>query len=508
MTRIDRSTSAHGSTNASAKTGSGRGASQSPASGRQLGYSGADTVESARRSTPAQRSTEPRADRFGRMFPALPPLDASPEAIAALASAMVDDGDNDNPRIPAGYTYLGQFIDHDITFDATPSSRTLVDPTQIQNFRTPALDLDNLYGGGPTTHPHLYQRRDPRLLALGMCKESVDLKGRPKLPAMPNDLPRTADHVALVGDPRDDENLIVAQTHVAFADFHNHVVQTTNATFEEARRITTWHYQWIVLHDFLPRLCGEDVIADILSNGRKFFLFDRTPYMPVEFASAAYRLGHSMVRQTYDYNRLFGPRTPETPRLTPATLPILFAFTGASSNGKAMPLPSHWSIDWRRFYDLGGGVPLNLSRKLDPYIPSALHNLPPMKMSLAQLNLARGVRMGLPSGQAVARAMGMTPLTPDEVAQGSAGAVAKQHDLVEETPLWFYVLQEASVRENGLKLGPVGARIVAEVFIGLLQADKNAFADGWQPTMGAVAGQFAMADMLRAVGKLNPIGDG
>lgn len=444
------------------------------------------------------------------MFPQLKPLVSKPEALAALASAMLDSAGEDNPDIPAGYTYLGQLIDHDITFDATPSSRVAVDPNQLPNNRTPAFDLDNLYGGGPTTHQFLYQRQDPRLLALGMCKESVDLKGRPKIPAIANDLPRTSEHFAIIGDPRDDENLIVAQTHVALADFHNHVVTSQNVSFEEARRITTWHYQWIVLHDFATRLCGADVIADVIQNGRKFFHFEGAPYMPVEFATAAYRLGHSMVRQDYDYNRLFGPKSPETPRLAPATLPILFAFTGASANGKAVPLPSHWAIDWRRFYPLGAEVPLNMSRKLDPYIVPALHNIPPMKMNLAHLNLMRGVRMGLPSGQDVARAMGLEPLTPAEIGQGPAGAAATEHGLAEATPLWFYILQEAAVRCDGRKLGPLGARIVAEVFVGLLEADRSSFLardPSWTPTLGAQAGVFTMADMLKTVSKLNPIGD-
>ncbi len=462
------------------------------------------------------QSKEPRPDRFGRLFPDLPALQVSPEALKALAEVMVVPEGEDlmNREIPAGYTYLGQFIDHDITLDATPSSRTPQDPTRLQNFRTPAFDLDNVYGGGPVTHPHFYQRKDPRLLTLGMCKESRDAPGRPDLPAMPKDLPRNSEHYAVIGDPRDDENVVVGQVHVALAEFHNKVVTALDVPFDEARRITTWHYQWIALHDFATRICGKDVIADVLAHGRKHFTFERAPFMPVEFSVAAFRFGHSMVRQTYDYNRLFGPKTDERlPRLSPASLPILFAFTGASGNGKGVPLASHWAIDWRRWFDVGEAVPnggeFNVSHKLDPYLVPALHKLPG-GMNLAMLNLARGVRMQLPSGQGVARAMGIAPLTPEEVAEGPAGAVAMSQGLASETPLWFYILQEARVRYGGHKLGPVGARIVAEVFVGLLQGDPDSFLakdPNWQPTLGATPGQFTMADMLKYVGNLNPIGD-
>ena len=146
----------------------------------------------------------------------------------------------------------------------------------------------------------------------------------------------------MIGDPRNDENLIVAQTHLAFLKFHNRVMDTLpqgagnsgdeDRPFGRARRTVRWHYQWLVLNDFLPRVLDRAVLNDIRNNGRRFYDFDAAPFggrpfMPLEFSVAAYRLGHSMVRETYDYNRTFNGLGP--PALSDATLGLLFAFTGS-----------------------------------------------------------------------------------------------------------------------------------------------------------------------------------
>ena len=266
----------------------------------------------------------PDPGKFGRMFPEDP---SQPEdsKLEALAAAMKDEAANpvsvdrdggelkvdrgDNPRVPAGFTYLGQFIDHDITLDLTALGPRQEDPNATRNFRTPRLDLDALYGLGPDGSPYLYERRRAAPNApLGPPGPNF-LLGKNRTMDVPagefqNDLPRNSQGCALIGDHRNDENLIVAQTHLAFLKFHNMVVaQLTdrstppNLVFAEARRIVTWHYQWIVLYDFLERLTEEGIVATILENGRKFYRFETTPYMPVEFSGAAYRLGHSMVRE-------------------------------------------------------------------------------------------------------------------------------------------------------------------------------------------------------------------
>jgi hypothetical protein len=457
--------------------------------------------------------------QFGRLFPNLWPLNASDDALTALGNSMIeppgskDDPALDNPAgVPAGYTYLGQFIDHDITFDTTTLPEIRVDPLAIHNFRTPKLDLDSLYGTGPGTQPYIYERTassaGPRFL-IGSTQGTPDVSA-----TFPNDLARNDQKFALIGDPRNDENLIVAQTHLAFLKFHNKIIDTLGVDFDEARRIVTWHYQWIVLHDFLPRVLDPAVLSDVIDHGRDFYLFALDAYIPVEFAIAGYRLGHSMVREDYDYNRVFGDPAHSGPgHITDATLNLLFQFTGFSSGGTRMPVPSNWIIDWRRFYDLPrpAGIPLNISRRLDPFLTPQMHKLgPPPGFSLAVRNLIRGSRNGLPSGQAVAATLHLPALTPAEIATGSDGAVAAAQNLLEATPLWYYILKEADVKGGGAHLGPVGSRLVAEVFVGLLEGDARSFlsqAPEWKPTLpGANFGHFTMADLLTFVGEINPIG--
>ena len=232
--------------------------------------------------------------------------------------------------------------------------------------------------------------------------------------------------------------------------------------------------------------------------------------MPVEFSAAAYRLGHSMVRQKYNHNRFF----------TDADFGLLFLFTGKSGEiagevGGFPTLPSNWIIDWNQFYQFGGNAPSNLSRKLDPFMSPSLHTLPGeagRAANLAFRNLKRGVNLGLPSGQDVAKAMRVSVLTPDEIATGADGAVAARHNLHKKTPLWYYILKEAEQRGGGDRLGPVGCRIIAEVFLGLVHGDHESFLwqrANWQPELpSAQPGTFTMADLLTFVGDLNPLGDG
>ncbi len=459
---------------------------------------------------------------FGRMFGALPPLRAADDRLFNLAQALTsttpDDPAGDNPNVPAGFTYLGQFIDHDITLDLTSLGESEIDPTGVHNFRTPGLDLDCLYGLGPSIHPFAY---DGDLFVIGETN-STPGGGDPSVPpSQPFDLPRGPNGRALIGDPRNDENLVVAQTHLAFLRFHNKVVaelnsgnlqkiDSTRPVFEAARQLVIWHYHWIVLHDFLPRIIRQDVLDDVLQNGRRFFLYELEPFMPVEFSGAAYRLGHSMVRAVYDYNRVFTPAGG-----IPATLELLFRFSGGSGDG--VPIPSDWIIDWRRFHEVDSSVSPGRSRKLDPFVVPALTNLPefqnvpdPRLRSLTFRNLRRGVQLGLPSGQWVARAMGAQPLTPAEIGSGPDGAVAAANGFASESPLWYYILKEAEVQEGSLRLGAVGSRLLAEVFVGLIEGDDGSFMNihpNWTPTIPrANPGTFTMADLLNFTGDVNPIG--
>jgi hypothetical protein len=475
---------------------------------------------------------------FGRMFPQLPPLNIPDAKLQVLADAMMDPDPGsqtgNNPNIPSGFTYFGQFVDHDITLDLTSLGDKEKDPLGIENFRTPSVDLDCVYGLGPDGSPHLYARNPaagnekhgPKLLigkniTVGFGGVTGDFR---------NDLPRSPEGFALIGDHRNDENLLVAQTHLAFLKFHNAVCDMLAGSanpppdiFKEARRIVTWHYQWIVLHDWVDRLTETGTVAKILHNGRRFYRFKRVPYMPVEFSAAAYRLGHSMVREKYPHNKVF--------KL--ADFSQLFDFSGLSGSiiGDLAPnppsgpipvsaLPSNWIIDWRRFHELGdsGGAPVSMTptRKIDPQLAPVLHTLPGSGGNLAFRNLKRGVNLGLPSGQDVATHMKIkNPLTANEIASDSDGSTdgqaAKSQRMHTKTPLWYYILKEAKVRHNGLRLGPVGSTIVSEVFVGLVHGDQNSFLwreKNWKPTLlSATPGDFKMADMLRFVNDINPIGD-
>jgi hypothetical protein len=338
---------------------------------------------------------------------------------------------------------------------------------------------------------------------------------------MPHDLPRNG-QTAIIGDPRNDENLIVAQTHLAFLKFHNRVMmglpqsgskkssksQSGSMSLTKARRLVTWHYQWIVLNDFVARIIDPAVFSDLRLNGRKFYKFKGRPFMPLEFFVAGYRLGHSMIRETYNYNRVFSN---DPGALVVASLGLLFRFTGS---GGGAPIPSNWIIDRRRFFAVGDPKLLNITRKIDTRLIPQLHQLPgftpPEPNSLAVRNLLRGSRVGLPTGQDVAKIMNITPMTPAELTVGTEGSIVRQHGFDKKSPLWFYILKEASLKGGGKRLGPVGSRIVGEVFFGLLQGDPNSFMSKqpkWKPTLPSTTpGNFTMADMLKFVNELNPIG--
>jgi hypothetical protein len=485
-----------------------------------------------------------RAGRFGRMVPELTnPLVVPDDALVELGLAMVDetpdDPAGDNGNMPAGFTYLGQFIDHDITLDTTTLTEVAQDPTGITNFRTPRLDLDSVYGPGPRVQPSLYDRNSPGRAKLLLGKTVVGGRDPRIKPDLPHDLPRNPQGMAIIGDERNDENLLVAQTHVAFLRFHNAIVDHLAGTvadgdlFDASRRAVVDLYQAMVIRDFLMKICDVNVVRSVVEDGRRFFRFETfgdygQPYMPVEFSAAAYRLGHSMVRQNYSHNRVFDP----------TGFNFLFTFTaksggiGKEPSGPLTPpkLPSDWIIDWRRFFDFGAtGVPLNMSRTIDPYLAEELHRIGtpspvPGANSLAVMNLRRGVKMMLPAAQDIAQFMGIAPLTPDQIATaGNDGAIAAKHGLHERTPLWYYILKEAELSSGGQHLGQLGSRIVAETFIGLLQGDPDSLLKrnpDWRIgkdftglVLPGANASFGFSDLLAfaaggtAAGQLSPIDD-
>lgn len=434
--------------------------------------------------------------RFGRMFGNLAPLPASapqPEELGtAMGGGILDD---DNEAIPAGFTYLGQFIDHDIIYDPTSLFEQQIDVNALENFRTPVFELDSLYGSGPAVSSSLYDRQQPGKLLLDEDRE--------------HDLPRNSQGTALIGDPRNDQNLITAQLHLAFIKFHNTVfdialgihdgVQDKNL-FEKTQRLVRWHYQWIIYRKFLPLIVGQEVVDDIVTNGRKFYQWKGYPFIPFEFSIAAYRFGHSQARSIYRINDHLG------------NLPL---FTARPPSGKRQDLRGGRIkkidvLNWKNFFETG--VPptpgaTRASKKIDTNLAGSLQALPSEffpggPSSLAVRTLLRGAARGLPSGQDVAlemaKQMQFEPLTDKEVWSRHPQFKGKP------APLWYYILIEADVRESGRRLGPVGGRIVAEVFLGLLMADQESFLikrPTWRPVLsGEKQDDFTIVDLLKLAG--------
>ncbi|HJU06542.1 MAG TPA: heme peroxidase family protein, partial [Nitrospiraceae bacterium] len=396
------------------------------------------------------------------------------------------------------------FLDHDITFDPTSSLERQQDPESISNFRTPAFELDSVYGSGRAASPHLYDQQSPGAMKLLV----EEIPGTASLPQR-FDLPRNSQNVAIIGDPRNDENLIVSQLHLAFLKFHNAVadrvqaggITNPNDVFDEAQRLVRWHYQWIILHEFLPKTVGESLFQDILTKGRKIYNWHHQPFIPVEFSVAAYRFGHSQVRPGYRANFKGDSSNPFIKFIFDAGLPESTDPDDLRGGKRA----TRRFIDWGTFFDLGDGQ-TKPNKKIDTKLSAPLFHLPGpgTPQSLAQRNLLRHLTFSLPSGQRVAKAMSEEPLPPDDLSD------LKPVGLENKTPLWFYILREADVKGDGKRLGPVGGRIVAEVFIGLLQGDKMSYLNqdpDWEPTLPTAgsAQDFKMADLLRFAGVVHPI---
>jgi Animal haem peroxidase len=482
--------------------------------------------------------------RFGRLFRSLPParfelgdLDTLAEAMTADPEFPEDPDANDpeeNQGITAGYTYFGQFLDHDLTFDPVSSLDRQNDPDSLVDFRTPRFDLDSIYGRGPDDAPFLY-RQDGKRMLLGRRLTGND--DDPHARDVPRNTPAgTEDARALVGDPRNDENVIVSQLQASFLRFHNRVADLMeDASFADIQRAVRWHYQWVVLHDFLPTILDSAVYHSILPHIAKKtnvikdppqLLFYHPPrysaFMPIEFSTAAYRFGHSMVRPFYRLN---------------ATLPkpflIFLIDTTGIENGDVVEagqslagfraFPDVWAIDWRLFFPKTGVKPVlsgskdrvQPAYKIDTSLVNPLGNLPGLDPAmLAKRNLKRGFQMGLPSGQAVAEAMGAHPIPDSALRVGKATEEDSGDNPLLTTvspafagnaPLWYYVLAEAQHEfkkdDTPIRLGPVGSRLVGETFVRLLLEDGQTFlrqAPNWRPfeELRANNGEFRMFDLL------------
>jgi hypothetical protein len=530
---------------------------------------------------------------YRKMFEDLAPYYPEPDDLGKLATIMSGrtrfiDAENNSelfnkdemevvPEIPSGYTYLAQFISHDISFEEDSDRHVrrdrpwgIMDPELIKNLRNlrkPNFDLETIYGyenptnRGETSRDELITEIDEfhplPLLKLGDTKgNSVD--GGTAALSYPHDLPRGLACVeARIVDSRNDENLLLAQTQAAFIKFHNAMVVNlseskkyqdesgqvkTKELFDKARKLTIRYYQTIILRDFLPRIVQKSVLDDVTPavNTRKLF-YQPDLFIPLEFSVAAFRFGHSMIRDKYNLNvrhfdsSVFEDSPAET---SPALLRDLTMFTGRGAMNSTplsihLKLPSIWIIDWNLFYELDGSIFTslekirNIAQRINTDLPIELLRLRPRAendpegraSSLAALDLFRGRRFGLPTGQDVATKIGATPLSAEEIgnlimrkAVVGAGRDDPQkikerlHDVFgKKTPLWFYVLAEAELQGSG-KLGVVGSRIIAETIIQLLyHSEYSILRHDWEEDEGFLLngdGSFRMPEMLKFVQRM------
>jgi hypothetical protein len=461
----------------------------------------------------------PCSDKFGYLTPkgvrsaTKLPFDPATQALLhQLGDFMADPtrGHGGDSTIPAGYTYFGQFVDHDITLDIGSKLDAETDATIINNMRSPSVDLDSVYGSGPALDPFMYDfpvAGPPTAIKLLIGVNQNSGPGGPGSAGgsgpmgtpTNSDLPRVSTNTAVIGDPRNDENLIVSQIHHTMLKFHNQVVDGLVAAgfpgdiFLEAKRVVTHHYQWAVVHDFLKRICGGNVVDTALvsvtaAKGSAFA-------MPVEFAVGAYRFGHSMIRERYWVNAA----------QINAPLSDVFAF----ARNPLLPVFSNWVVDFNAFFDTGFFAAVhNKATKIDSTLAPGLDLLPGFSGLMAMLasrNLLRGLALGLPSGQGVAGHFGVAALTIAQLKEGLPAEEAELLDsddglLLKKTPLWYYVLREAAVLNGGNQLGPVGGRIVANTFVRMLKRDEDSYLNATSPFTpslpSASGGQFTVADLV------------
>ena len=496
--------------------------------------------------------------RFDYFFPeARPTPHETNEVLNRLADSMVDKAQqaDDNTDVPAIITYLGQFIDHDITagtdrqskfsdidvYDVVPKSRKAV-VENVANLRTGALDLDSLYGGaalqgdfatemskrlrhptlksklrigtdvfvppaGPRPKRPRSQHDDPAhdlLRVERLIRDEDPLMTDLDLDALPDDLrdflvdeetgePNLAR--AVIGDGRNDENLAVATVHLSFARLHNRIVDhapsgTEDEKYEWAKQRVRWIYQWLIVNVYLPQICDAETLKEVVESDAAFYkaFLERAPHekghmpLPLEFSVAAFRFGHSSARPDYDWSGNFGRADGTvTPIEARASFPRLFTFTGnGRMGGFTTRLPSGWLVDMPRF--LNCAIPTHSDRNtrlIDTRLAPPLHMLPNEQMgttkvlrNLPRRNLRRSQLLSIPSAQACIEGFQQHKISIPQLsaAQLTAGLddTTLPPSLQADTPLWFYILKEAEVLNKGMRLGPLGTRIVAETLVGLI----------------------------------------
>jgi hypothetical protein len=429
----------------------------------------------------------------------------------------------ENSGITAGYTYLGLFIDHDLTFSEDGGIGRHGFVADLAG--TAAFDLSCIYGKGPAKQPYLYSSNGLRMGLGGQLTGAARDPNARQVPRINAESGGPAR--ALIADPRNDENLIISQLHAAMLRFHNRVADVLRTdSLEEIQQVVRFHYQWVVLYDFLPTIIGLETLQSILPHmtARHCSVLEKPPRLnfykpdadmgiPVEFSAAAYRFGHSMIRPTYRLNS----KTEALPLIPfPPRMESLCGFRN---------IPSNLGIDWRLFFQMSNDSPkigperVQPSYKIDTSLLNVLGHLPFSGVatelpSLAARNLLRGLELKLPSGQAAARMMGIPPIADHDLRVGSATEAARLHNkpIVEfsprfanNAPLWFYILAEAQQQfrddNTPIRLGAVGGRIVGEVLVGVMYRDKHSFLNvnpsfRPYPQLCSTSGEFRMADLL------------
>src|SRR5256714_1321160 len=404
---------------------------------------------------------------------------------------------------PSGFVYLGQFLDHDLTRDETRLEHASNAPERTRNLHSPRLNLETIYGGGPSKSPELYDLSETgrETFLLG------ETEAMSNIPATRDDFCRR-NGIPLLADRRNDQHLIIAQLHVAFLQFHNRIVDllergefsdvsfANETIFETSRRLVVWHYQWIIRNEFLKWFVLPEILADIERNGPRFFKpapAQEVPALPIEFTQAAFRFGHSMVQRQYEINRWLGL----------VRLRDLISKTAADQRER--PLAANRVVDWDRFTRTWGGN-ANFAENLDPLISEDMFSLPAAAMPvvfktapppLPEMTLLRGSRIGLPSGQEACRSAGLAALADAQIGFDEEGnEFLRRRGLNEKTPLWYYLLREAELLgirkfRGGECLGPLGSRIVAEVLLGVMNADPDHYFNvdpGWRPLLAVFGG--------------------
>ena len=419
--------------------------------------------------------------------------------LVRLGDSMVDPNPSDSAldsKIPSAYTYLGQLIDHDVTrqsFVTPPVLGSTTLPLTLEgiegtiNSRTVGLDLDCIYG--PAIEPET-SYDVPRDAKNGEKLKLERMAGVPPTPELPREA--NSPHPAFIGDRRNDENLIISQLHLAFLLAHNKLVDE-GATFESARQLLRRHYQWMVLNDYLFKIADPGIVKAIFEGKLDpFNPPDDNTFMPLEFSVAAFRFGHSMIRDVYNYNGVFDKA-------------LLFQLFLPGFLKEYHHIPIDWAIDWRRFVDgrnLARCIDTNLAQGLKRIDDGQGHTL---QISLAAVDLVKGFLLRVPTGEAVARRLGEIPLSTNDIlkAIGTQQAKMLNNESFEgRTPLWFYVLVEAQASGTG-RLGRVGSRIIASVLIGLVRKSRDSYLrlQDWTPTLGTRS-RFDLPDLFRFVGLL------